>query len=1058
MKLFRNKLLLSLVAFFIVGNALAQYPWISGFEDTDPVFTYNSTTNTAARIAALPRTGTWRGGFSANGTYDGCIITPLLTFTNGNTYTITVYARAKACTGKLQIYKNITATNAAMKASIGGDIILSSGIQNVTSTTYTLFTASWVCTGNESKYVGFQMIGINGGGCGTMNIGIDDIVITETVGAPPCNITGNDACAGAGTPTLNGSCCSSTLNGAIDHWTGTVGCQSGNNPEVWFSGTAAAGQDQMVFSVNNLGVGFGGNIELVVVSATGSCSGLAIEGSFCGPSPMLDSLQVIPGTTYYWTVSSSAGSNGATSTFDICVTNNVYVDNSACNINDVLTANPLPTVNSNYPLGSYPPNTTVQFTYNITGWDVGASCNWLEGIVPSWGSGWDPASFTITLNPVNASSDNGSWGWWTVPVLHNISGANINPNGGWFYCNPDPGTAIPGTPCIFNNTTNWGDGCIGNDWYTGMWGTGCNTGCDAVAYAALSWTVDFTLTTRATAALCASSSSDLNVNVKTYADGEIGSWTSIGCMVDVAMTNGNVLACCVDPNSTLTWNGGSTDWFLSDNWGECIIPSCTNDINIPNIGASSVIGSAGATCRNVTINPSATLQLNAGATLSICGNFTNNGTFTAAAGSTVIFVGSVAQTIGGSTITTFDNLTINNTSATGVTLNTTTNVAGALTLTDGIVYTSTTAGANPFLRINAGGTSSSGSSASFVNGFIRKTGNSAFVFPTGNGAKWRRIGIDAPSASTEFEARYINAPYSNTTSMAATPTPILTHVSLVEHWILNKPGAAASTKVTLFWENAVLSGIFKFDSLTVGRFGAAWEDANCYGSCPANWTSSTTERTYSGSATGTGAGTIRSNTVSSFSPFTFTSIGINPLNPLPVELFYFNVECKENKAIANWVTTSETNSDYFTLEKSTDTRTFYPIATVKAAGNSSDIQNYFAEDSEPFTTATYYRLTQTDFDGSTTIYNMVAIKGCGIDEITAFSNENIITVIVNSKKESIYNIELYDVMGKKILNKKEIFSSGKNKVTFEFNATDGIYFIKVFNNNNEFIQKLSIQK
>ncbi|MBN4051567.1 PKD domain-containing protein, partial [bacterium AH-315-M05] len=382
-----------------------------------------------------------------------------------------------------------------------------------------------------------------------------------------CAGTGGNTCGAATVAPLDSTCCPSTLNGASDNWVGSVGCQSGGNPEVWF--TAVPTLDQLDFTIDNLGAGFTGNIELVIVSdASPPCGSLTIEGSQCGSAPLNFTLQVTPGTTYYWTVSSGNGDNGATSTFDICVKERTFVDNTACNINDALTPNPAPTVNADYPLGTYGSAQTVEFCYNINNWDIVIpACNWLIGIVPSWGDGWDPASFTVTLAPVNASGDGGSWGWWTIPIIHNITGADVNPDGGWFYCNPNPNGLCSG----INSTLDWGDGCIANDW--GHFG--CDAGCDDVAYAALTWDVCFTLTTWPVAD-CQSNNRDLSVGIKSYADGEIGSWTDIGCMADLTTSSGNTIACCdVNPTANFTFFGNT-----------CLASASTTGLNFTNTGTT----------------------------------------------------------------------------------------------------------------------------------------------------------------------------------------------------------------------------------------------------------------------------------------------------------------------------------------------------------------------------------------------------------------------------------------------------------------------------------------
>lgn len=128
----------------------------------------------------------------------------------------------------------------------------------------------------------------------------------------------NDGCAGALSTTPNGTCYGpglpqTTTVGATDGWVGQVGC-AGNNDEVWF--TFVATGTSMNISVTNGTMG--GNIEFVLVEATGPCAGLTLEGSLCGASPLtgLVSNSLTVGATYYYTISST----GADGTFTTCVT------------------------------------------------------------------------------------------------------------------------------------------------------------------------------------------------------------------------------------------------------------------------------------------------------------------------------------------------------------------------------------------------------------------------------------------------------------------------------------------------------------------------------------------------------------------------------------------------------------------------------------------------------------------------------------------------------------------------------------------------------------------
>ncbi|MBI4930936.1 MAG: T9SS type A sorting domain-containing protein [Bacteroidetes bacterium] len=94
---------------------------------------------------------------------------------------------------------------------------------------------------------------------------------------------------------------------------------------------------------------------------------------------------------------------------------------------------------------------------------------------------------------------------------------------------------------------------------------------------------------------------------------------------------------------------------------------------------------------------------------------------------------------------------------------------------------------------------------------------------------------------------------------------------------------------------------------------------------------------------------------------------------LPVELLSFTGKCDANKKIFEWATASETNNDYFTIEKSKYGLEFEKLGEIKGAGNSSTQKNYkteFTEEDEYY----YYRLKQTDFDGKFSYSNIVHVN------------------------------------------------------------------------------------
>ncbi|MEO6902806.1 MAG: T9SS type A sorting domain-containing protein, partial [Bacteroidia bacterium] len=101
---------------------------------------------------------------------------------------------------------------------------------------------------------------------------------------------------------------------------------------------------------------------------------------------------------------------------------------------------------------------------------------------------------------------------------------------------------------------------------------------------------------------------------------------------------------------------------------------------------TTTLANAISMAANLTINPSATLDVSASNyAVNVKGNFTNNGTFTPQVG-TVTFNGTTAQTIGGTSSTTFNGLAISNNAGVSITSGTY-RLDNVLTLSNGTLNT-----------------------------------------------------------------------------------------------------------------------------------------------------------------------------------------------------------------------------------------------------------------------------------------------------------------------------------------------------------------------------------
>lgn len=97
---------------------------------------------------------------------------------------------------------------------------------------------------------------------------------------------------------------------------------------------------------------------------------------------------------------------------------------------------------------------------------------------------------------------------------------------------------------------------------------------------------------------------------------------------------------------------------------------------------------------------------------------------------------------------------------------------------------------------------------------------------------------------------------------------------------------------------------------------------------------------------------------------------------LPIELLSFTGACENDKAVLRWSTATETNNDYFTVERSVDSDDWEAIGTVPGAGNSQQVLNYVFNDPYPSLSLQYYRIKQTDLNGAFTYSPVVAAEAC----------------------------------------------------------------------------------
>lgn len=94
---------------------------------------------------------------------------------------------------------------------------------------------------------------------------------------------------------------------------------------------------------------------------------------------------------------------------------------------------------------------------------------------------------------------------------------------------------------------------------------------------------------------------------------------------------------------------------------------------------------------------------------------------------------------------------------------------------------------------------------------------------------------------------------------------------------------------------------------------------------------------------------------------------------LPIELLSFTAQIEGDQILISWASATETNNDFYTIERSTDGINWEIIGEAAGAGTSKEQIDYMYHDSNPIPGISYYKLKQTDYDGQFEYFNPAVV-------------------------------------------------------------------------------------
>jgi hypothetical protein len=420
------------------------------------------------------------------------------------------------------------------------------------------------------------------------------------------------------------------------------------------------------------------------------------------------------------------------------------------------------------------------------------------------------------------------------------------------------------------------------------------------------------------------------------------------------------------------------------------------------------------------------------------------------ANASVVLRGSSAQTVRGDFTgnNAFNNLVIDNSAGVNFTMGNK-EVDRRLELLNGVV---TTSASNQLILKNAAVIEPvEGSASSFVNGPMGKelAVDESFVFPTGRGSRYGKIGVNAIGGGYAgfkvWEAQYYNFGYSGAfidndspencyPAGSSDPTHCLFNVGGVEHWRINV-ASPANARITLRWDAGSNIPDDYQNSLVVAdaKAGQSWINRG--------------RGTLTGSAA---AGTVRSASSSIFSETFFALASTDSNDPMPVVLESFKAQWVGNEVVLDWKTVLEINNDHFEVQRSVDGKYYHVIGRVEGNGNSSQPVHYSFIDQQPLYGLVYYRLKQVDYDGNFEIHPAISLNNPNTDfKLVVFPNpttpHNVNLSLRSIKHEGQVYVAMYDMFGKLYFNGNYGLDQSGATIKIQPNGQmkAGVYFIKV---------------
>ena len=317
-----------------------------------------------------------------------------------------------------------------------------------------------------------------------------------------------------------------------------------------------------------------------------------------------------------------------------------------------------------------------------------------------------------------------------------------------------------------------------------------------------------------------------------------------------------------------------------------------------------------------------------------------------------------------------------------------------------------------------------------------------FVMPIGNDSTYQPISVLTADDSASFTAYTYNGVTKNATTLGGAITDSLALNNLVNStWHIQRIDAGKNPVTTIFKWSSVMAGS-TFTHQPDSSISVFQND---------------------------GSGVLKPLVTASYSPsdsavVTLTSfgnfmIGFNP-TALPVKFIGVAATIHGNAVVVDWKIASEMNIVSYTIEKSSNGKSFIAIGTAKA----NHLINYTFDDNLLYQGTTYYRIKAVDKSGNTTYSPVVTVIAANLTgSFRLFPNpvlNGTLNVELTNQSIGIYQVSLLNAAGQ-VLTAKQINHSGGSSIT-AFDVANlnvkGLCYVRITSNIGQSITKTVLIK